>query len=174
MNYIGPFGSALAAAAITLTPARLCLAAALATLLLSGAAYAQDRATVTLRSGVKVSGQLLDLGGDGYTVLVNGSERQLLEKDVSVIDFSGSDMIEEDWTRFTGTPLIVLKSGETIDGSLYDISGTTPLHLTIATRDGQRELASGDVARILFSRPEVAVGTSGRGRGGVVLPLGHK
>jgi small nuclear ribonucleoprotein (snRNP)-like protein len=138
-------------------------------LLLSGAAYAQDRATLTLRSGVKVTGQLIDLGGDGYTIVVNGNECQVSEKDVSVIDFSGSDMIEADWTRFKGTPQVVLKNGETIDGSLYDISGTTPLHLTITTRDGQRQLASSDVARILFSRPEVAVGTSGRGGGGLII-----
>src|SRR5437899_1552243 len=128
MNYIGPIGSALAASAITLRQARQSLAAALAMLLLSGAASAQDRATLTLRSGVKVTGQLVDLGGDGYTIVVNGNECQVSEKDVSVIDFSGSDTSDADWTTFKGTPQVILKNGETIDGSLYDISGTTPLH----------------------------------------------
>ena len=71
-------------------------------------------------------------------------------------------MSEADWATFKGTPQVVLRSGESFDGALYDISGTTPLHLTIRTSDGQREIASSDVARILISRPEIAVGTSSR------------
>ena len=133
-------------------------------------AHAQDRAFLTLRSGEKVVGQLVDLGGLGYTVVVNGAERQIPQNDVSVIDFSGSDMCEADWAAFKGTPQIVLRSGEAVDGTLYDISGTTPLRLTITTRDGQRQVASRDVVRIVFARPEIAVGTSGRGGGGANLP----
>ena len=60
-----------------------------AALLFTGAAYAQDSATLTLRSGEKVSGQLIDLGGVGYTIRVNGNERQIPQNDVSVIDFTG-------------------------------------------------------------------------------------
>ena len=60
-----------------------------AALLVTGAAYAQDSATLTLRSGEKVSGQLVDLGGVGYTVRVNGNERQIPQNDVAVIDFTG-------------------------------------------------------------------------------------
>jgi hypothetical protein len=127
-----------------------------------GAAYAQDRATLILRSGEKVSGWLVDLGGGGYTVQMAGAERQVRPEDVSVIDFSGSDMSDADWAAFKGTPQVVLRSGERFDGSLYDISGTTPLHLTIRTSDGQREIASTDVTRLVISRPEIAVGTSGR------------
>ena len=48
-----------------------------AALLVTGVAYAQENATLTLRSGEKVSGQLVDLGGVGYTVRVNGAERQI-------------------------------------------------------------------------------------------------
>jgi len=131
-------------------------------LVFAAGASAQDRAFLTLRSGEKIVGQLVDLGGLGYTVVVNGTERQVPQNDVSVIDFSGMDMGEADWAKFKGTPQVVLRSGDSFDGTLYDISGTTPLHLTIRTSDGQREIASSDVARILISRPEIAVGTSSR------------
>ena len=129
--------------------------------LFTGAAYAQDSATLTLRSGEKVSGQLVDLGGVGYTVRVSGNERQIAQNDVAVIDFSGSTMSDADWAKFTGTSQIVLRNGQTIDGSLYDIGGTTPLRLTIRTSNGERVLASTEVARIVMSRPENAVATSG-------------
>jgi hypothetical protein len=132
-----------------------------AALLVTGAAYAQDSATLTLRSGEKVSGSLVDLGGVGYTVRVNGAERQIPQNDVAVIDFTGGTMTDADWAKFTGTSQIVLRNGQTIEGSLYDIGGTSPLRLTIRTSSGERELASSEVARIVISRPENAVATSG-------------
>ena len=128
--------------------------------LFTGAAYAQDSATLTLRSGEKVSGQLVDLGGVGYTVRVNGTERNIPQNDVSVIDFTGS-LTDADWTSFTGTSKVVLRNGQAFDGSLYDIGGLSPLRLTIRTANGEREVASNEVARILIARPENAVATSG-------------
>jgi len=113
--------------------------------LFTGAAYAQDSATLTLRSGEKVSGQLVDLGGVGYTMRVNGNERHVAQNDVAAIDFTGG----------------VLRNGQTFDGSLYDIGGTSPLRLTIRTANGEREVASNEVARILIARPQNAVATSG-------------
>jgi hypothetical protein len=130
-------------------------------LLWTGAAYAQETVTVTLLSGEKVSGQLLDLGGDGYTVRVSGSERTIPQNDVSVIDFTGRTMTDADWVKFTGTSQVILRNGQTIDGTLYDIAGSSPLRLTIRTSDGQRELAASDVARIVISRPIRAVATLG-------------
>ena len=137
-----------------------------AALLVPAAAYAQDSATLTLRSGEKVSGALVDLGGVGYTVRVNGNERTIPQNDVSVIDFTGGTMSDADWAAFNGTSKVVLRNGQTIDGSLYDISGTSPLKLTIRTSNGEREMSSGEVARIVISRPEnVAVATSGTNPG---------
>ncbi len=132
-----------------------------AALLVTGAAYAQDSATLTLRSGEKVSGQLVDLGGVGYTVRVNGTERNIPQNDVSVIDFTGGTMTDADWAKFTGASQVVLKNGQIFDGSLYDIGGTSPLRLTIRTSSGEREVGSNEVARIVISRPENAVATSG-------------
>src|SRR4051812_9351272 len=135
-----------------------------AALLVSSVAYAQSSATLTLRSGEKVSGDLVDLGGVGYTVRVNGAERQIAQNDVAVIDFTGGSMSDADWQKFTGTSQVVLRNGQTIDGSLYDIGGANPLRLTVRTSNGERELSSNDVARIVMARPDnVATGTSGGG-----------
>jgi hypothetical protein len=132
-----------------------------AAMLVTGVAYAQDSATLTLRSGEKVSGQLVDLGGVGYTVKVNGSDRQIPQNDVAVIDFTGGTMSDADWSKFNGSSVVVLRNGQTVNGSLYDIGGTSPLKLTIKTGDGDREIASTEVARIIVARPDNAVGTSG-------------
>ena len=136
-----------------------------AAMLVTGFAYAQDSATLTLRSGEKVSGQLVDLGGVGYTIRVNGSERQIPQNDVAVVDFTGGTMSDADWAKFTGSSVIVLRNGQTINGSLYDIGGTSPLKLTLRTSDGDREVASTEVARIITAKPDNVVGTSGSSAG---------
>src|SRR4051812_3410622 len=139
---------------------RTVLSALCAATLATGVAYAQTSATLTLRSGEKISGDLVDLGGVGYTVKVNGNERQIAQNDVAVIDFTGGS--EPDWSKFTGTSQVVLRNGQTIDGSLYDIGGTNPLRLTIRSSGGEREISSNEVARIIIARPDnVATGTSG-------------
>jgi len=129
------------------------LAASCAVALASSVAVAQERATLVLRSGEKVIGELVDLGGIGFTMRVNGSERQVAEKDVAVIDFSGDPMTEADWARFRGTCQIVLRNGQIIDGTLYDIAGTAPMRLTIRTPTDERQIGSNEVARIIMARP---------------------
>jgi hypothetical protein len=134
-----------------------------AAMLICSTAQAQVNATLVMRSGESVSGQLVDLGGVGYTVRVNGQERHVPKDDVSVIDFTGGGMSPADWAKFNGTSQVVLRSGQVIDGQLYDISGGTPKKLTVRTSGGDRELSSSDVARIVISKPSNAVATSGTG-----------
>lgn len=132
-----------------------------AALLVTGAVYAQDSATLTLRSGEKINGQLVDLGGVGYTVQVNGQERRIPQSDVAAIDFTGNTVSDTDWAKFNGTGQVVLRSGETIDGQLTDIGGTSPLRLTVKTPSGDRDLTSNEVARVLVARPSGAIATTG-------------
>ena len=134
--------------------------AAAAVFALAVSMQAQENATLVLRSGEKVAGQLVDMGGVGFTVRVNGQERQIATNDVSVIDFTGNgDVSEADLNR---GQTLWLRNGQTIDGQLYDIAGTAPLKITMKTSSGDREFASSEVGRIVLSRPSSpAVGTSG-------------
>ena len=134
--------------------------AAAAVFALAVSMQAQENATLVLRSGEKVAGQLVDMGGVGFTVRVNGQERQIATNDVSVIDFTGNgDVSEADLNR---GQTLWLRNGQTIDGQLYDIAGTAPLKITMKTSSGDREFASSEVGRIVLSRPSSpAVGTCG-------------
>lgn len=123
---------------------------------------AQENATLVLRSGDKVTGQLVDMGGVGFTVRVNGQERQIPTNDVAVIDFTGGgDMSDADWAKITSGQGVLLRSGQTIEGQLYDIAGTSPLKITLRTSSGERELSSGEIGRIVLARPSNVVATSG-------------
>ena len=104
--------------------------------------------------------RLVDLGGVGYDPC-GRAERQIPQNDVAVIDFTGGTMTDADWARFSGPSVVVLRNGQTVNGSLYDIGGTSPLRLTIRTSDGEREISSSEVARIIMAKPDNAVGTTG-------------
>jgi hypothetical protein len=141
---------------------RTILALSVAALGFTGVAQAQENATLTLRSGDKISGQLVDLGGVGFTVRVNGAERQIPTNDVAVIDFAGGSMTDADWAKVSeGTQTVVLRNGTTVDGQLFDIGGTSPLKISFKTSSGDREFSSGDIGRIILARPTNAVATTG-------------
>lgn len=141
---------------------RTILALSVAALTITGVALAQENATLTLRNGDRVSGQLVDMGGVGFTVRVDGQERRIPTNDVAVIDFTGGSMSDADWSKKNeGQHLLWLKSGETINGQLYDIGGTSPLKITFKTSSGDREFSSADIGRIVLAKPSTAVATTG-------------
>jgi hypothetical protein len=117
---------------------------------------------VTLRSGERLSANIVDLGGSGYTVRVNGQERQIGTNDVAAIDFTGGSISNADWDKLSGGGhVLMLKNGESIPGQLLDVGGTSPLRLTFRTSSGEREFSSNDVARIVMARPDNAGATTG-------------
>jgi hypothetical protein len=153
-------------------------ALAVAAIAYVGVAQAQENATLTLKSGERISGQLLDHGGVGFTIKVNNEERRIPTNDVAVVDFTGGSMSAADWARVSGGQHVIwLRNGETVTGQFYDIGGTTPLRITVKTANGERELSSSEVARIVLDRTDAAVnatttaattGTSQAGTGIVV------
>ncbi len=140
---------------------RTALALSLYALALTAPASAQENATLVLKSGDKVAGQLIDMGGIGFTVRVNGQERQVPLKDVSTIDFT-SGGIEPDLNGVPeGKHAIVLRNGQIVTGQLFDISGAVPLKITFKTESGTREFSSGEVAQIVLARTTGPVATTG-------------
>ena len=124
--------------------------------------HAQEGATLVLRSGEKVTGQLVDMGGTGFTVRVNGQDRQVGTNDVAAIDFTGGgDISEADWNKLGSTSVVILRNGSTVNGQLYDVSGTAPLKIVLKTESGDRELSSSEVGRIVLARLNSGVATSG-------------
>jgi hypothetical protein len=143
---------------------RTIAALALAAFALAGTISAQENATFTLRSGERLSGQLVDLAGAGFTVRVDGRERQIPTGDVAVIDFTGAGASQADWDRLNSGQFAVLKDGQIVTGQLTDVGGTAPLRLTFRTGGADRDLPSNDVARIVLARPnDAAVPTTGGG-----------
>jgi len=144
------------------------LACSIASMSLTGMAFGQVSATLTTRSGQAMPVQVVDLGGSGFTVRVDGQDKQIPPSDVAAIDFTGGSVATSDWDKLSGGgQVLMLKSGENITGQLIDIGGTSPLRLTFRTPSGERDFSSNEVARIVMSRPDnaaasnTAVGSTG-------------
>lgn len=136
-------------------------ALAIAAVAYLGVAQAQESATLTLRSGERLSGQLIDLNASGFTIRVNNEERQVPKNDVSVIDFTGGTMSAADWARVaSGQQVIWLRNGQTVNGSLFDIGGTSPLRLSFHTDSGERDMTSAEVSRIVLSHTDAAAASA--------------
>src|SRR5919112_1973952 len=78
-----------------------------AAMLVTGVAYAQNSATLTLRSGEKVSGDLIDLGGVGFTMRVSGSgDRELSSNEVARIVLARPDNVATGTAGVAATPSV--------------------------------------------------------------------
>jgi hypothetical protein len=123
----------------------------------------QQTATLTLRSGATLSGELVDLGGSGFTFRVNGQDRDIPKGDVQSIDFGGNaiDTPAAARTLDGGMHLLVLRNGDVIPGEFYDVAGANPIRLTFRTTTGERQYSGSDVRRIYMAR--IADGTTSGG-----------
>ena len=149
---------------------RTILALTVSALTIPGIAAAQENATLILKSGERVAGQLIDHGGVGFTIRVNGQERRISTNDVAVLDFTGGTMSNADWAKVTGgTHVVWLRNGQTVNGQFFDIAGTTPLKITVKTDAGDREFSSSEIARIALA----PMSSSGTATSGTTAPEGQ-
>jgi len=152
---------------------RLILASvvALVPALLASTAAAQDRATLVLRSGDRVSGNLVDMNATGLVVRVAGETRRFPVNEVARVEFGGDATLPDADRLRAGEHAVVTSDGNVVFGKLYDISGKQPLTLTLDTRNGgRREFQSNQVRSVHFVNPS-SVGDSGVGTGGSNLTV---
>lgn len=150
---------------------KLVLAFVLTALAIPGIVVAQDanRATVLLRSGERVAGELEDV--DNGTVYVRVSlhdQRRIGVDEVAVIDFVGgaSGLPETELSvARQSNDLAVLRNGESLQGNFVDIRGgeaTTPgsnaRMLLFRTADGrEHQIDIGRVGRVYLGEFPTAI-----------------
>lgn len=117
------------------------------------ATSAQVPATVTMRSGETLSVTMMDLGGQGFQVSVNGTERIIPKDQVAVVDFGGNVNPQASWFNGMTKHLVVFKNGDTLQTEWVDIGGAQPLILRVNNGSGERELTTNEVARIYLVAP---------------------
>jgi hypothetical protein len=120
-------------------------------------AQAQENATLTLRSGERFTGQLVDLGGIGLTFRYGGTDRQFPPGDVAVIEFEGAPAytLTADQLRElnNGQHVIVFRDGRVIVGHFADVGERHPLRITIQTPSGTTNYHSNEIWRIYMAPP---------------------
>lgn len=116
---------------------------------------AQESAILLLKSGARLAGDLVDMGGSGFTMNISGQSRVVPTGDVAVIAFDGDarNLPAGEVERTDDGHVLVMRNGRMVTGNLYDIGGTSPLRITFDTENGQREVSSSDISRIYLARP---------------------
>ena len=140
-------------------------------LVLSGLAgglllHAQEPSTVVLKSGERISCELIDMNASGFAVRVNGQDRNIGVGDVAAVQFAVGPIPADAQNRINaGQPVVVMKNGQVLEGRLSDVGGTRPLRLTIDTPTGQRDISSNDSAQVHLARgasAQAAAATAGQ------------
>jgi hypothetical protein len=139
-------------------------------------AQAQTNATFVLRSGERVSGDLVDMGSSGITARVSGQPRNLGMGEVAVIDFTGgSSFPSNEVSQVNGNHVLVLRDGSILNGRLVDVGGTNPKRITFSTNGTNRDFTSNEVSRIYLARPNGSpsggTSTAGGAQGGRTLSV---
>jgi hypothetical protein len=113
---------------------------------------AQEPSTLVLKSGERISGDLVDMNASGFALRVGGSDRTVSVNDVAAIEFAGGSPSADVVSRLNaGHALAVLRNGQVVEGRLSDVGGTRPLRLTFDTTSGARDLNSSDVAQVYLA-----------------------
>jgi len=136
----------------------------LSSFLFAMSATAQEGATLVLKSGERISGNLIDLNASGFIMQINGQERRIGANDVAVVEFTGGEANADVLTRLRGgQQVVMLRNGQAVEGRLNDVGGTHPLRITVDTPSGSRNFSSSDIAQIFLATPPgaAAVGTAG-------------
>ncbi len=110
---------------------------------------AQEIATLALRNGQRPSGELIDMNGSEFVLRVDGQTRTFSQNDVAAVEFVIGPLPGDAQARVNaGQALVLLRSGQVVEGRLSDIGGTRPLRLTVDTPSGQRDFSSAEVAQL--------------------------
>lgn len=113
---------------------------------------ASPRVTIYFTDGDDERCTLVDYGGAGFTVRVDGEEEVYALGDVAAIDFVGGTIPDAEIDLFEdGQHLVVLRSGNYFYGRLDDIGGSDPLRITFKVRGGIRTVSSSDIRRIYLN-----------------------
>jgi hypothetical protein len=116
-------------------------------LLIGAVVTAQEHAVMVLKSGERIAGDLVDLGGSGFTIKVNSQSRQVPTRDVAAIEFASGKRTP---VPLPGEHVLVLRNGDVVHGELIDIGGTHPLKITFRAVKKDREYPSSEISRIVL------------------------
>lgn len=133
-----------------------------AVLAFAATATAQENATLTLRSGEKFKGQLVDLGGVGLTFRYGGTDRRFPPGEIAVIEFAGAPEYTLTAGQLrqlrNGQHVIVFRDGRVVIGHFADVGEKNPLRITIQTSSATTNYHSNEIWRIYMAPPPASAG----------------
>ena len=117
-------------------------------------------ATIVMRSGERISADVIDIAAPGLLIRQNGQERNVAPGEIAQIDFAGDGRSP---AGVGGQPRVLLRNGQTVDGRLTDIGGNQPKILYVDTPSGPRQFNSDEVALVVLNPTGAAAAAAAGG-----------
>jgi hypothetical protein len=151
------------------------LAVAVAAIVAIAAPAFAQQGTIITTGGERISGHIRDMDQNGYTVLVNGSERRVMVPEIAAVEFSSArNPNNDEQNRLNeGRQLVILKDGtalvgtisgyeRTQGGRLADLPMSHAFRINFNGQSGDRSFLSSEVAKIYFKPTSSTSGTAGQ------------
>lgn len=119
---------------------------------------AQDAATLVLRDGQRLSGEVVQMTGEGVTLRTGNQDRTYPINAVAGIEYvTGSVTADTRAKLDAGKPVVVLRNGSVVEGRLVTISKDAPRRFSIDTPAGPHAVMSNEIAQVYWTSLPIAV-----------------
>jgi hypothetical protein len=142
---------------------------------------AQESATLVLRDGQRLSGEVVEMTGEGVTLRTGNQERDYPVNTVAAIEYVAGPVSADTRAKLdAGKPVVVLRNGSVVDGRVVGITRQTPRRFSIDTPAGPHAVMSNEIAQIYLHSLPTAVSLApgaiahivegGQTLGGIAVP----
>lgn len=134
-------------------------------LTLAASVSAQTPATITLRSGERLTGRLVTFDGNQYVLRLGLAVRQIAAPDVIAVELADSRGLTDGQDRQLrqGRPFVLLRNGQLVEGRLTEFGGRSG-RVMVDTPRGARAFDLAQVAGIYMASPDGGFGRNRNGR----------
>jgi hypothetical protein len=142
---------------------------------------AQESATLVLRDGQRLTGDVVEMTSQGVTLRANNQDRTYPVNAVAAIEYVAGPVTQETRAKLdAGKPVVVLRNGSVVEGRLTAITKQTPRRFSIETPAGPHAVMSNEIAQVYLHSLPTAVSLepgaiahvveAGQSLGGIAVP----
>lgn len=119
---------------------------------------AQEPTTLVLRDGQRLTGDVVQMTSDGVTLRTGNQDRTYPINTVAGIEYVAGPVTADTRAKLdAGTPVVVLRNGNVVEGRLVAITKDAPRRFSIDTPAGPHAVMSNEIAQVYLTSLPTAV-----------------
>ncbi len=119
---------------------------------------AQESATLVLRDGQRLVGEVVQMTNEGVTLRTDNQDRTYPANTVAGIEYVAGPVTADTRAKLdAGKPVVVLRNGSVVEGRLVAVTRDAPRRFSIDTPAGLHAVMSNEVAQVYLTSLPTAV-----------------